>query len=400
MQRFNMIDPQDDHAIPQPSFDDYWNSAWWCAVSEPADPDVHTLRSVLGDEEAIAWVKSDQLHALPSELWGSEHQVKRWTQAYERWRPRSMSANPDSDLATVHDLGGSFIIPGDARWPDDLEILADKQPWGLWVWGEVPQSRSCAIVGARASSNYGNYHAREIASELAQNNVNVISGGAFGIDIAAHRGACEAGGRTFAVMAGGLGELYPASHAHDFRTFVDSGGGIISEVPPMWRPARWRFLERNRLVAALSHVTVVIEAGLRSGALSTARQAMEMGREVAALPGMVTHEMSKGCHELLRNGATLIRHGHDIVDMMPGWNSAETQDLLFGSPVEEDQGIAALDRTQRRVWEALPRRGSMSLERLSTESGLSRQELFSALAILEIRGFIARTPHGWKRVEQ
>lgn len=385
---------------PRPAFEEYWNCAWWCAVSEPADPDVHVVRSFLGDEEAMSWVKSERLEPLPPELWSSQQQVKRWTRAYERWHPRSMSANPDSDLAMLHELHGSFIIPGDARWPDSLSILGEKQPWGLWVWGDLPQARSCAIVGARASTNYGNYHAHEIASELAQNNVDVISGGAFGIDIAAHRGSCEAGGRTFAVMAGGLGELYPASHAHDFRTFVDSGGGIISEVPPMWRPARWRFLERNRLVAALSHVTVVIEAGLRSGALSTARQAMEMGKEVGALPGMVTHEMSTGCHELLRNGASLIRHGQDIVDMMPGWNSAQRQDLLFGSPVEEDHGIAALEWTHRRVWEALPKRGSMSLNRLTTESGLSRSDLFSALAVLEVEGYIASTPHGWKRVEQ
>lgn len=373
-------------------------AAWWSAVMEPADTDVVALRHALGDEEAVAWVCAEQPSSLPLNLF-SEARASReyWERAHQRWHPRALVADPGQDFGVLEGLGGRFLIPSDPQWPQALADLGPSQPVGLWVLGTIPNTRSCSIVGARASTQYGNIMAHQIASDLAHKSITVVSGGAFGIDIAAHRGAMDGVGRTVAVMAGGLAELYPRSHDNDFKRIIHTGGAIISESPPTWRPARWRFLSRNRLVAALSSATVVIEAGLRSGALSTARQAMSLGREVGALPGMTTHELSKGCHELIRNGATLIRHAGDITEMLSPYTITE-QTTLFGDPVQIDCGIDALPPTLRRVWETLSERRPIKLDALTRESGMAQRDVLAALAGLELSGRITSSAGGWKRV--
>lgn len=374
-----------------------WHAAWWSCVAESGDEMANAVRDTLGDEEAQTWLLADYPERVPQQLVAAaQYSVSDWSQAHARWHPRAVNAKPDEDFGVLEGLGGRFVIPGDSEWPRQLDDLGPQKPHGLWVLGTLPSGVGCSIVGARASTQYGNRNSYDISSELASHSITVVSGGAFGVDIAAHRGALDASGHTTAVMAGGVGQLYPASHQSDFRRIIDHGGAVISEAPPMWRPARWRFLARNRLIAALGMATVLIEAGLRSGALSTVRHALSLGREVGALPGMVTQELSKGCHEAIRNGATLVRNGRDVMELLE--LNPEYQDVLFGAPTAIDQGIDALAREQRRVWEALPVRTEMKLERIITESGLSRQETLAALAALELTGYVHSTLRGWKRV--
>lgn len=373
------------------------DAAWWACVVEPGDELAFVLRQVLGDEAARGWVLADRPTALPQELLTfTGGQFGLWKKAFERWRPRALEADPEGELELLVSLGGHLLIPSDALWPAGLDSLGALCPAALWVLGAAPVGGGVAIVGARSSTQYGNFHARELASFLAIRGIPVVSGGAFGIDIHAHRGTLDVGGCTVAVMAGGVGELYPRSHQGDFRRILDSGGSVISEVPPMWRPARWRFLGRNRVIAALSDATVVVEAGMRSGALSTARHALEIGREVGAFPGAVSNEMAKGCHELIRHGATLVRGGQDVMELIGGFE-VSAQGVLFGDPVESDSGIGALPPSLRRVWEALPVKCSAALSAITRESALGEREVLAALAGLELAGLVTSSGGKWRR---
>lgn len=377
--------------------DAHINAAWWASVVEPGDLQAARIRAVLGEEDARAWVLAKAPGPLPDSLLEeSAGGYAVWRQAFERWSARAQAAEPEAELGVLEGLGGRLIVPSDAQWPQSLDVLGAGGPCALWVLGAPPVEGGVAIVGARACTQYGTYNARDLGAHLGDNHIPVVSGGAFGIDIAAHQGALGADGTTVAVMAGGVGELYPASHRQDFHNIIHSGGAVISEVPPMWRPARWRFLTRNRLIAALSSVTVVIEAGMRSGALSTARQALEMGRDVGAFPGMVTQEMSKGCHELIRNGATLVRNGDDVMELLSPIGHSH-QGVLFGEPVEVDFGVNALAPSLRRVWDALPQRRGMALNMIVQESGMGERDVLAALAGLELAGLVASSRGKWRR---
>ncbi|PID97799.1 MAG: DNA-protecting protein DprA [Actinobacteria bacterium] len=383
------------------SLNPHWYAAWWSAIVEPGDPHAAALRHALGDEAAHAWATAASPGPLPTILTGEDGQRKKsWDEAWARWKPRIDTARPEEDLALLDSMGGHLLTPSSSQWPESLSDLGAEEPIALWVLGSIPIQHSVAIVGARASSHYGNRYGMDIAAELTGHGWNIVSGGAFGIDAAAHRGALagmsEGSGATTAVMAGGVGKLYPAAHEELFAQIIDLGGAVLSEVPPNWRPARWRFLGRNRVIAALSRATIVIEAGRRSGALATARRALDLGRHVGALPGPVGVESSSGCHELIRNGATLIRHAQDIIEMLTPLN-ATLNDKLFGEPAVSDTGVDALPPDQRRVWEALPKRSGTSLPRLARASGMSERDTLVALAGLELSGMVRAHAAGWAR---
>lgn len=373
--------------------EEHLRAAWWTCIVEPEDPHAAALRSALGDEEAIRWARAARPGALPGPLRALS---PKWREAHERWRARIAVADAGRELDAVHRLGGDFLIPGDPEWPAPLEDLGERAPIGIWVLGALPGDRAVALVGSRAATAAGSRTATDIAAQLAEEGIAVVSGGAFGIDIAAHRGALALHGRTAAIMAGGLEQPYPQAHIEDFRKILSEDGALVSECPPSWRPAKWRFLSRNRLIAALTRATVVVEAGARSGALATARRAMEMGRPVGAVPGPVSSASSSGCHELIRNGATLVRDGRDAHELAFPFESLE-QGALFGEPVEEDRGIAALAPNTRRVYEALPKASRTTLARVTRASGLSEREVVAALAELELRGLVASSTRGWGR---
>jgi len=219
----------------------------------------------------------------------------------------------------------------------------------------------------------------------------VISGGAYGIDGAAHRGALGSDGQTVAVLAGGIDVLYPAGHSALLHR-IGTSGLLVTEYPPGVRPARHRFLTRNRLVAALSSATIVVEAGLRSGAANTAAWARALGRVVCAVPGPVTSAASAGCHVLLRNGAELVTRADEVVEIVGrAGEFAEDQPHPSGP-------LDGLTDTERQVYEALPARGARSPDEIAVSSGLPPAAVLGPLAMLEIAGLARRQDGRWRLV--
>lgn len=233
----------------------------------------------------------------------------------ERWRqdivPRLSFDGARRILDESERIGTQVLIPRTKEWPLDLGVLGPDQPIALWVCGSLSgahsgRSAGVGLVGARACTAYGAAVAAELASSVVADGHTVVSGGAYGIDAAAHRAALLEGGRTIAVLPGGLDRPYPAGN-RDVLEQVAASGALVSETVPGAPPTRHRLEQRGRLIAALAQTVVVVEAGVRSGALTTANLAMEFGRSVGAVPGPVTSPSSAGCHELIRE------HGSSVV---------------------------------------------------------------------------------------
>lgn len=307
------------------------------------------------------------------------------------------------DLDVLQRRGGRLVTPADEEWPG-LAFTAfagaavrdkpdGRAPLALWVIGptrldEVVR-RAGAIVGTRAATGYGQHVAAELSAGLAEHGVAVVSGGAYGVDGAAHRAALAAEGMTLAVLAGGVDVLYPAGHSALLHR-IARGGLLVSEYPPGVRPARHRFLTRNRLVAALSGATVVVEAGVRSGAASTAAWARGLGRVVAAVPGPVTSAASVGCHLLIRDGAELVTRADEVVELIG--RAGEFAD-------EPDRPAGLLDGlsdSELRVYEALPARGATTPDEIAVASGLPAAGVLGPLAMLEIAGLVERDEGTWR----
>ncbi|MFJ9782567.1 DNA-processing protein DprA [Amycolatopsis sp. NPDC101161] len=260
----------------------------------------------------------------------------------------------DAALRTAAELGARFVIPEDDEWPagvvDGLRTLAADDdilggpPQGLWVHGDarlddLASPRSVAVVGARAATEYGEHHAADFAYTLASRNVTVWSGAAYGIDGAAHRGALATDRRacTVAVLACGIDYGYPAGHVGLLKRIATSGA-VVSEYPPGIPPARHRFLQRHRLLAAFTRATVVIEAGQRGGARHAARLADRLGRPVLAVPGPVSSAASAGCHRLIQDGtAHLVTSADDVIAVIDESKEAATEPELHGPADEADR---------------------------------------------------------------
>jgi DNA processing protein len=269
------------------------------------------------------------------------------------------------------------------------------EPYALWVRGPLDLAavthRSIAVVGARAASSYGEHVASELGQSLVDQGWTVVSGGAYGIDAAAHRGALAAKGPTVVVLAGGPDVLYPRSHAAMLGAIVDSGL-VVSEVPPGFASMRSRFLSRNRLVAALTRGTVLVEAGARSGALNTAAHAIALRRPVGVVPGPVTSATSVGCHTLLRReGARLVTGAADVLeDMAP---VGEVLSLPFdGMDTPRD----AVSDAGRRLLDAVPARRAAPVESLARVSGLSVRDVHRLLGPLQDCGLVEEDLGNWR----
>ncbi|WP_425326272.1 DNA-processing protein DprA [Mycobacterium kubicae] len=308
-----------------------------------------------------------------------------------------------ADLELLARRGGRLITPDDDEWPVIAfaafgGAAARARPRGgpplvLWALGparldEVAQ-RAAALVGTRAATSYGERVADDLATGLAEHDVAVVSGGAYGIDGAAHRAALGCDGLTVAVLAGGVDIPYPAGHSALLHR-IARDGLLVTEYPPGVRPARHRFLTRNRLVAAVSGAAVVVEAGLRSGAANTAAWAKALGRVVAAVPGPVTSSASAGCHVLIRNGAQLVTRAADVVELVG--HIGELAD-------EQPHPTTALDQlseVERQVYEALPGRGAATIDEIAVGSGLVAASVFGPLAMLEVAGLVERREGRWR----
>ena len=316
---------------------------------------------------------------------------------------RLRGLDPERELADAHTLGIRFVVPGDAEWPPTLGQLDAAEPVqrrggtpvGLWLRGGLRLDEACArsvaIVGSRSATSYGAGVAGEIGTALAQEQVTVVSGAAFGIDQAAHRGALAARGPTVAVLACGADRAYPPAHKQ-LLDYIADAGLIVSELPPGCAPTQLRFLSRNRLIATLSQGTVVVEAAVRSGALNTANWAIRLHRVLMGVPGPVTSAPSEGVHELIRAGkASLVTRGSHVLELVSPSGS-----FTLPPARGESRPRDGLDERELRVLDALPVVHGVSVASLARTSGLSEAAVAASLTLLTSAGLAERYDGVWR----
>jgi DNA processing protein len=323
----------------------------------------------------------------------------------------------DDDLVRADRCGGRLVVPEDDEWPAVAlhcltvaahQLPADPRqqpdrtltlvpPLALWVRGDRRLDdlvdRSVALVGSRASTAYGEHVAAELAHGLGERGWTTVSGGAYGIDAAAHRGALAAGAPTVAVLACGVDRAYPSAHSALFARVLDDGL-LVSEWPPGCAALRHRFLVRNRLIAALTRGTVVVEAAARSGAQATANRASSLGKAVMAVPGPVTSAMSVGCHELLRDAerqAVLVTSAAEVVQQV-GRLGEDLADPAQRPTTPRD----SLSDVARRVLDACPVRTGAPPERLAAVAGCEVVDVLRVLPALELADLVEWTGTGWR----
>ncbi|MDD7384349.1 MAG: DNA-processing protein DprA [Actinomycetaceae bacterium] len=342
------------------------------------------------------------------------------------------------------DSGCEFVCPLDPDWPSCVSALGLDAPLGLWYRGDIRalSQPGITMVGSRASTRYGEKIAHSFAGEFSHRGYTVISGGAFGIDAFSHQGCLDAGGTTVCVLACGVDRAYPRAHAELFSNILASSGVIVSEYPPRSEPFRYRFLARNRLVAALGAVTLVVEAPFRSGAISTANHALTIGRPLGAIPGSLTMPSYQGCLRLLRQGAICITRPEDVLELIP--DEGQTSTPMKGKQERGGSGKAAhrlsgkrqhgstgtawrasaaahvaeddehhTDAELRtRAWhrqlessaselavrcaEGLTFRRGASVEQVAARAGVSIKEALAGLGELSLRGFASTNGTLWK----
>lgn len=324
-----------------------------------------------------------------------------------RWANRLDARAFIKDRHDIEKLGGGFTYPAQEDWPAGLDILGASRPLGLWYLGNLDTAHSpcVSLVGSRDCTDYGRRLARDFAYELAASGLTIVSGGALGIDSAAHEGALSVG-TTIAVFANGLGCVYPTKNRQLFEAIADSGV-LLSESPPEARPHRYRFLSRNRIIAALGLVTVVVEAPYRSGALSTAHHGLEIGRDVCAVPGSVFSPHSTGCHRLLREGAICVTSADEVVELLPEYVRASmaVPATLMAQPPEKNDPDGKSDAAgayslfdnplAARVCEGLSRYRGRSVGEIAREVGLTPRETLSGLSVLENYGGVRNLGGRW-----
>ena len=301
----------------------------------------------------------------------------------------SLARGPDlagarDSLARAEDLGLTILVPGSEGFPETLLAIPDP-PLALWLRGRLPEGPAVAIVGARRASPRGRELARRLAAAAAGAGVAVVSGLAYGIDAAAHRGAVDAGGASVAVLASGLDRPSPSANLRLARGMLDAGGGWLSEYPPATVPLPFRFPERNRLISGLVSAVVVIEAGEKSGSLWTVRHALDQGRDVLSVPGPVDTASCRGSNRLLRDGAGVILDERDLLDWLPLTEpQAKPQVHSPSSPPS-----APPSSPTARLLAALEP-GPLDLDELARRLRLSPEQLAPALLDLELTGRIRR----------
>jgi DNA processing protein len=390
-------------------------------LAEPDDPALGALLAICEPAEVLTAIKAGTLPAISGASGASGiGQASRAAleRALGRWRVRLPRLPADGGIADARRDGIRLVCPEDAEWPGALDQLGPGRPYALWLRGcadlRFACSRSVSVVGSRAATSYGGHVAGELSADLSDRGWAVISGGAYGIDAAAHRGALAAEGVTIAVLACGVDYPYPAGHA-DLFAAICAQGLVMSEWPPGCRPARTRFLTRNRVIAALACGTVIVEAGERSGALNTARHAADLGKPLMAIPGPVTSAQSAGCHRIIREwGATCITRAAEIIELLSPLSVSEfgvpdalapsgvpepdswplSQGVLFrddGAPSRDD-----LDTDSARVLDALPTRGGAGTSTIAVEAGVDLDTVLRSLGQLAALGFIERCDRGWR----
>lgn len=354
-----------------------------CRVVEPETRAVVELVQCHGAVEAWERLSTGRV-ALPARLAGLT--------------ARAAECRPDDDLERLERLGGRLVCPGDEEWPqqlDDLWLADSCPPFALWVRGPASLAQRCersvAVVGSRAATDYGTYVAAELGAGLGTRGWSTISGGAYGIDGAAHRGALAVGAATVVVLASGVDVAYPRGH-HGLFERVAEEHLLVSESALGCAPHRARFLVRNRLIAALTRGTVVVEAAVRSGALSTAGRAAALQRPLMAVPGPVTSTLSTGCHAWIRDrGAVLVCDAEQVLEQV----GAVGEHLAPEQRGPTRPGDELSDEV-RRVLEAVPVRRAAGPARIAVTAGADAAATLSALRTLQRAGYVVAVTDGWR----
>jgi DNA processing protein len=369
--------------------------ATWTGIAEPGDRIAGVAVATLGAARSLtAVVERWEAARLAAEL-GSDTGVTEADaqQALDRWQPRISSGTALIALRQAARFGARLRIPGEAAWPVGLSDLEQHAPIALWTRGTdeafAALAKSMALVGARAATGYGEHVTMEASAGLVDRGYAIVSGAAYGIDGMAHRAALASQGHTIAFLAGGVDRFYPSGHDALLTRIVESGA-VVSELPCGSPPTKWRFLQRNRLIAATSLATVVLEAGWRSGSLNTAGHAGQLARPVGAVPGPVTSAASAGCHRLIREGkALLVTNPTEMAELAPLAGASDIAPVLgaFEQPAEVT-----------RMLDALSTRSPRTASDLAARSGLAVATVQSLLGQLELGGAVREREGGWVKV--
>ncbi|MGD9529432.1 DNA-processing protein DprA [Pseudonocardia sp.] len=362
--------------------------AYLSRVAEPPAAPVVAFVAEVGPVEAAARIRRGEVPEAVAKRTAARRTVDRAA----------------ADLAAAAGCGARLVVPEDEEWPHwtflPLDRCPDEElaaPLALWARGpgrlDELTGSAVAIVGSRNATGYGSHVSGELAAGAADRGFTVVSGAALGIDGAAHRGALAVDGPTIAVLACGIDRAYPAAH-DTLLGRIAATALVVSEYPPGSVPARHRFLVRNRLIAGLAAGTVVVEAGLRSGAARTAGDTAALGRPVMAVPGRVTDGAAAGCHQLIRRGAVLVTRTEEVLEVVGriGLDLASPEEAPPAGPVD------GLDRGAALVHDALPSRGARDTRWIAMEAALTTEEVRRALVDLERRGLAELCDEGWRRV--
>lgn len=367
----------------------------WSTLAEPGDGTVGVLLGSVGAAAALDLLiqhrNADHVLAAVAEADASAASTiaPELAAGLQRWVPRLTSTDVVHAFELGARVGARLMIPSDAGWPESLDDLGRHAPIVLWCRGSNEAcnslARSISVVGARAATGYGEHVALEITAGIVDRGFAVVSGAAYGIDGAAHRSALANDGTTIAFLAGGIDRFYPSGHDALLGRIVTSGL-VLSEASCGSAPTRWRFLQRNRLIAAASNATIVIEAGHRSGSLNTAGHAASLGRPLGAVPGPITSPASAGCHRLIRDyDAVCVTSVDDVVE------------LIDGPIADGDSLLGRWSAEQTRVFDALSSRSARDVADVAARCGLSVGTTVGILGAFDLDGIAVERERGWVR---
>jgi DNA processing protein len=372
----------------------------WSVICEPGDGFAGLLVSALGAEAAL----ETELHAEtsirvkekilqtgidPSELDAFGVFEKVHHSSRERWKPRLSLDLVRNAIYGINKFQGEVLTPSSPSWPVQLNDLGVHSPMAIWLRGKVESlaalQKSVAIVGSRGATTYGELSTDLMVSTLVPKGFSIVSGGAYGIDGVAHRSTLSLQGNTVAVMAGGVDRFYPTGNS-DLLKRISQTGAVMSELPPGSTPTKWRFLQRNRLIAALAQSTLVVEANWRSGALNTVSHSERLNREVFAIPGPISSPKSAGTNKLIADGrAQLVVDGQDLLDRL----GVQVQ-------MPNANQLAGMGAIEVRVLDAIGF-SSLEISEICSAAGLTRDEARFGLANLELDGLVLRRDSTWMR---
>ena len=386
-------------ALDRDGLRDRFARGTWTGIAEPGDGVAGAVIAALGAAEALEgvvgrWPVERFLATLASSGADPIPEIEL-AQAIERWQPRLKSEAALLAFRQAVRYGTRLLTPDLEEWPAGLADLGDHAPLALWMRGTdaalAALGNSIAIVGARAASGYGEHVTMEAAAGLVDRGFAIVSGAAYGVDGMAHRASLASHGLTVAFLAGGVDRFYPSGH-DALLTRIVAEGAILSELPCGQPPTKWRFLQRNRLIAAASQATVVIEAGWRSGSLNTAGHAATLGRPLGAVPGPVTSATSAGCHRLIREyDAVLVTTPDEMAGLLG--------DSLLSGRDSSPEARGGPSAEETRLLDAMSFTAARPAADIAARSGLSVPSVQALLGRMELEGGVGERERGWVKAK-